>query len=238
VAGLILKPATLSNEYAKLWNAFQQSAQGVGTSKPYFSAGFNSNAVADPQPVCELSGTFHFTGWPYREKSGAVSTTKVLNIVAAGLDRYSCDKGHLVHSTAQVRYDRLSKRDAPPVTALQLHYDFHRGQGPQHPMFHVQHGPVKFDAKHMKQLRVQPGETTHATEPVHGVRIPTPLIGLPGMLLALAADHWDASRFDGLLAKLKKLRALDFPIHCEEMQNCKNGGTATMHSLHWYGYQS
>jgi hypothetical protein len=238
VARLVLEPSTLQNEYAKLWNVFLQSAKGVGTLQAYFNTGFHASSKAGNPPICEMTGTFHFVGWPYRDRLAGSSKSKLVNIMATGADRYNCATGVLVHSTAQVSYVRCSNGKPKGTAVLQLHYDFHCGQGPAHPLFHAQLGAVKFDAGQLKVLRVDPGSVESVIDMLGGVRIPTPLIGLSGLLLGLAADHWDEKRFAGFLSTLKKLKVLEFPAACKELQDSVRGSSGSMHSHHWYGYAS
>jgi hypothetical protein len=117
-----------------------------------------------------------------------------------------------------------------------MHYDFHRGQGPRHPFFHVQIGPVNFDAEQLKLLRVDQASVTPAGDTLHGVRIPTPLIGLSGLLLSLAADYWDEARFAGFLATLKTSKVLQLPADCMDLRSSLMESDNSMHSYHWYGY--
>jgi hypothetical protein len=185
-----------------------------------------------------MTGTFHFTGWPYRDRVAGASKSKVVNIVTSGVDRYDCTKGVLIHSTAQVSYVRCTNGIPKGGAALQLHYDFHRGQGPGHPVFHAQLGAVKFDHEQLKELRIEPSSIVPAGDSFHGVRIPTPLIGLPGLLVGLAADHWDEVRFMGFLSTLKKLKVLELPVSCRDLQDSIQGSGGNLHSHHWYGYAS
>jgi len=237
VARLVLKPGTLQNEYAALWNAFQEYAKGVGTaSKAYFPSGFHADSLAGDVRACEVTGTFHFVGWPYRTGTAGTTRSRVVDIVAAGCDRYDCTSGELVHSTTQISYVRCLEGKPKGGAALQLHYDFHRGQGPRHPLFHAQVGPVEFDERQLKDLRVTPASVTPASNALHGVRIPTPLIGLLGLLLGLAADHWDDDRFSGFLNTLRKLKVLELPAACKDLLNSVRMPGASMQSHHWYGF--
>jgi hypothetical protein len=230
VARALLKSSTLQNAYAAFWNAFSANTS-PHPIRALHGNGFHA-AQSEVAQVC-MQGTFFFGGWPYRDQS---ATGKV-DILAEGFDTYDCKEECISASTVRVRYRKYDAANAKNrKLLLQLHYDFLLGQGPRHPFFHAQCANVKFKTDLSSlNLPEEPEDGTTINYP--SVRIPTPFVGLPGLLVSLAADHWSDSEFARFFAQAEKTELIrNWQPSCQSLRTSFSKHEGSVHNYHWYGH--
>lgn len=236
MASPVLKFSTIENSYAALWNAFSRHGRNAkGSIKPLDSAGFKCTRPTVGTQDVQVTGMFLLSDWLYRSQNDGAAKNSLVDIIAGGYDRYDCSAGVLSQSTVKVKYLQAKGSAANRVPLLQLHYDFQTGQGPRHPIFHAQFSRVKFDPEHLKRLRIPADSVSEMKVNYPAVRIPTPRVGLAGLLISLAADHWPDELFEAFLTDIRKLDLISWPAECDQLQRSFNSRPGFVHTHHWYG---
>lgn len=234
MAGPLLKASTLENAYAGFWNAFDRG--GPRVIRPLYSNGFKTTVGVGNN--VEVRGVFYFAGWPYHNRNSDGVPSKV-DIVTEGRDTYDCVSGCVSRSSVKIRYTKYHTKEAERALLLQLHYDFQLDQGPQHPVFHAQFGHVKFADAELKELGVPTVAAGSNAMSYPSVRIPTPFVGLPGLLVTLAADHWPSKEFKKFLAHAGEANVVrNWSPMCDSLHTSFSRHKRSIHNYHWYGHEA
>lgn len=236
MAGQVLTHTAIGNAYQSFWSAFTMHAtRSPSAANPLYPSGFSCTIHDAKERIAQAAGTFHLKNWPFRDESSS-KRSKRIDIIASGWDRYDCSKGLLSGSNVKVMYLQGKANSPLKEPILQLHYDFQVEQGPRHPVFHAQFANVKFAPADLKVLNIQLKETKATSNACPSVRIPTPFVGLAGLLLGLVADHWDEPSFSKFLEFTQKSEVVSWPLKCDQLNKSMmlQQGNA-VRSFHWYG---
>lgn len=237
MAGSILAFSKIENAYQSFWQAFQANAvKSPSLAKTLHPAGFKCTNVEGSAHDVQVSGTFHLKSWPFRGETDGIASRRRIDIIASGWDKYDCSKGMLSASNIKVMYLRAQTTGPFTESLLQVHYDFQANQGPRHPVFHAQFANVKFSEPDLSKLGIKLDLTSSTNSRIPAVRIPTPFVGLAGLLLGLAADHWDETSFLKFLKNTQEAIIVSWqPKSDSLMKNLMPKGGKPIRSIHWYG---
>lgn len=146
------------------------------------------------QSLIEVESLLYLPDWPYK----ASSTKKRVDILVYAKELFTRQPPQTIKSTVQIRYYHVGQNDTRLL--LPLHYDFEVPVQPAHPVFHahIRNGSINVKPSVLKELGVKDCIISHQPQSYYyeNVRIPTPFMNLPSVLLGLTADHLPYDRYD------------------------------------------
>jgi hypothetical protein len=190
----------LRKEYTLFINEFLRWSQAAGAEVHVPKTTKIQVAKLDTGEV-EVCSLFHLANWPFKGASRKVNGK--LTVLVRTREVYGEDNV-LVKSNVNTLYFKPTKKGAPVVPEVAIHYDYKFQMDAAHPIFHAQFGAKAIPDEDLRAVAFDRVIDLSTYQPISSIRIPTVHVGLPAALLALCADHLEKPSYYGFLESLSK----------------------------------
>lgn len=214
--------------YETLWNGFVSGCEASGCIvKPrQFAQAVRCEALKKEKSKVTMLA--YLREVPFR---GAKTNEKVEMLVRAS-ETMSADWAMIEASHVTVSY--IDPGVKPAQLLQSIHYDFEGVVQAAHPWFHAQLGVDLFEDDERKRMGCSLEIKRDLCHPMKTLRIATPHMGLPSVILGIAADHLKQPTFESLVKKMSGLTA-DFPSpHFDRMKNRLQRTPSQFANLCWF----
>ncbi|SDG77179.1 hypothetical protein [Janthinobacterium sp. YR213] len=208
----------LRKEYNLFIDQFMQWARAAGAEVHVpENASVQIAEMANGQIA--VTSLFHLANWPFK---GASRKINGLTVLVRTREIYDSDNV-LVKSNVNTLYFKPTKKGAPMVPEVAIHYDYKQQMDIAHPVFHAQLGAKDIPEADLKAVAFNREIDLSTYQPISSIRIPTVHVGLPAALLAVCADHLEKASYYGFLDAFSKNTFFNRPLsfrldRCRELK--------------------